>query len=79
LQSVFPGLLHVGREHAWERTDAESADLAFRSRARETSDRDVLAQFIAGVSVNELADDDREWLLAQLEAFTKSESEAGHL
>jgi DNA repair protein SbcD/Mre11 len=77
LNSVFPGLLHVSRELNWERSDAESADLAVRSRAREISDRDVLAQFIAGVSVNELLDEDREWLISQLEAFTRSEAEEG--
>lgn len=75
LAAVFPGLLHVGRETSWTRADAETADLAVRARARETSDRDVLAQFIAGVSVNELSDEDRDWLLNQLEAFTKSETE----
>lgn len=79
LSAVYPGLLHVGREMTWSRSDAEEADRQARSHGREISDRDVLAQFIAGVSTNELSDADREWLLGQLDSFTKSEAEAGRV
>lgn len=75
LSHVFPGLLHVGREVTWSRSDAEAADVAARLVKREISDRDVLAQFVTTAAASEISDEDREWLLAQLEAFTKAEDQ----
>lgn len=76
LHQVYSGLLHVARDVSWSRSDAENADRAARATnrgLRETSDRDVLAQFIESVSNGDLTEEDREWLVLQLEAFSKQD------
>ncbi len=80
LHQVYPGLLHVARENNWSRTDAEKADLAVRANQdrnlREVSDRDILSQFILAASNGDLSEEDREWLVLQLEEFSKQDAEA---
>ncbi len=74
LNRIYPRLLHVARDVNWSRSAAEKADLEARSLKRDLSDRDVLAMFMTSVAQNEVSDEDREWLLQELEAFTKIES-----
>lgn len=76
LHAIYPGLLHVGRDVTWSRSAAEEADQKARGMSRDVSDRDVLAQFILNAASSEVSDEDREWLLTQLEDFTKIENEA---
>jgi exonuclease SbcD len=79
LHQVYAGLLHVARDVNWSRKVAEDADQISRQQdrgLRESSDRDILAQFIAAAANGDLADEDRAWLVLQLEAFSKQESEA---
>ena len=77
LHQVYPGLLHVARDVAWTREGAETADGASRANSdrhlREVSDRDMLAQFILAASNGDLTDEDREWLVQELEAFATVE------
>lgn len=73
LNRVYPGLLHVTRDLAFSRADAEAADSLARKMRREISDRDVLDLFLSAASASELGAEDRQWLHEQLESFSKSE------
>ncbi|MDX9732080.1 MAG: exonuclease SbcCD subunit D [Bdellovibrionales bacterium] len=75
LQRVFPSLLHVGREIDWSRSDAEEADQAARVRRKlEASDQEVLGEFLISAASDTITDEDREWLLAELDAFSKADA-----
>ena len=74
LNRVYSGLLHVAREVNWSRSAAEKADLEARGQKRDLSDRDILGLFITSVAQNEVSNEDREWLLQELETFSKLES-----
>lgn len=73
LNQTYPGLLHVGRESNWNRAEATEADRISRAQRRDLSDQDLLSQFIASAAAGELSVEDRQWLMNELEVFSKIE------